>query len=144
MSLPEYNKVKFIFFDWYSEPYSVSCSLTFVYWLMLLAWLNNCLCDGRNLSIFSLLSSFWKNKSRLCHHHTVCVSQHVCIHPQLLNAWTNLYETSYADHGTWAYLNGVLHKSLPSACVSICVSLLSLLGNGSVRTLTRQRIHTQQ
>jgi hypothetical protein len=38
-----------------------------------------------------------------------------------LNAWTNLYETWYAYHGTWAHLNGVLHKSLPSVCVSVCV-----------------------
>jgi hypothetical protein len=37
--------------------------------------------------------------------------------PQILNAWTNLYETRYAYHATWARLNGVLHKSNPSVCL---------------------------
>jgi hypothetical protein len=41
----------------------------------------------------------------------------------------------YIYHGTWAHLNGVLHKSLPSVCASICISLLSLLGNGSVKCI---------
>jgi hypothetical protein len=58
-----------------------------------------------------------------------------------LNAWTNLHETWY---GTWAHLNGVLHKSFPSVCVSVCVSLLSLQGNGSVKCVppfgARQRL----
>jgi hypothetical protein len=40
----------------------------------------------------------------------------------LLNALTNLYETWYVYHGTWAHLNGILHKSLPLVCVSLCVS----------------------
>jgi hypothetical protein len=68
-------------------------------------------------------------------------------------------------HGTWAHLNGMLHKSLPfSLCVYMCIPLsflgnrsvkialsllgnssvkilLSLLGNGSVKTLWRQQIH---
>jgi hypothetical protein len=71
----------------------------------------------------------------------------VCLRiPQysLLNVWTSLYETYYVYHGTWVHLNGVLHKSLPSVCVSVCVSLLSLLGNGSVKCLrhfiARQRL----
>jgi hypothetical protein len=33
-------------------------------------------------------------------------------------------------HGNWTHLNGVLHKPLPSVCVS--VFLLSLLSNGLV------------
>jgi hypothetical protein len=33
------------------------------------------------------------------------------------------------------------HKSLPSVCVSVCVSPLSPPGNGSVYTSPRQRIH---
>jgi hypothetical protein len=57
----------------------------------------------------------------------------------LSNAWTNLYETScvcvYIYHGTWAHLDDVLHKSLTSVCVSVCVSLLSLLGKGSVKCI---------
>jgi hypothetical protein len=73
-------------------------------------------------------------------HYAVCVS----VNPppnQLMNAWTSLSETRYVYHGTWAHLNGVLYKSLPSVCVPVCVSLLSLLGNGSVNTFPRQRIH---
>jgi hypothetical protein len=58
-----------------------------------------------------------------------------------LNAWTNRYETRYVYHGTWAHLNGGLHKSLPSVCVSVCVSPLELLGNGSVYTFLLQRIN---
>jgi hypothetical protein len=50
----------------------------------------------------------------------VCVS----VYPthQLLNASINLYETWCVCHGNWFRLNGVLHKSLPSICVSVCVS----------------------
>jgi hypothetical protein len=29
---------------------------------------------------------------------------------------------NFVYHGIWAHLNGVLHKSLSSVCVSICVS----------------------
>jgi hypothetical protein len=41
-------------------------------------------------------------------------------------------KTWYVYHGNRAHLSGVLHKSLPSVCVSVCVSLLSLQGDGSV------------
>jgi hypothetical protein len=41
---------------------------------------------------------------------------------QRLNAWTNLYETWYVCHGTWAHVNGVLHKSFPYVFMSVCVS----------------------
>jgi hypothetical protein len=69
----------------------------------------------------------------------------LCIPPyQRLNAWTNFYETWYVYHGTWAQLNGVLHKSLPPVCVSLCVSLISLLGKCSVKCIppfiARQRL----
>jgi hypothetical protein len=40
-------------------------------------------------------------------------------------------------------INGILHKSIPSVCVCTCIPL-SLLGNGSVKTLPRQRIHTRE
>jgi hypothetical protein len=33
------------------------------------------------------------------------------------------------------------HKSLPSVCVFVCVSSLSLVGNGFVKSSPRQRIH---
>jgi hypothetical protein len=62
----------------------------------------------------------------------------------ILNAWTNLYRTWYAYQGTWAHLNGVLHKSLPSVCVSVCVSLLSLLRKTWIKCIlpfiARQRL----
>jgi hypothetical protein len=35
--------------------------------------------------------------------------------------------------------NGVLHESLPSVCLSVCIFLLSLQSNGSVKTFPRQR-----
>jgi hypothetical protein len=67
--------------------------------------------------------------------HPVCVS----VYPpyKLLNAWTNLYEIWNVRlyHDTWAHLSGVLHKSLPSVCVSVCVSLLLLQGSGSVKCI---------
>jgi hypothetical protein len=46
---------------------------------------------------------------------------------------------AFCISGTWAHLNGVLHKVLPSACV--CIPL-PWLGKGSVKALPRQRIHT--
>jgi hypothetical protein len=56
--------------------------------------------------------------------------------------WLNqFYETWYVYHGTWAHLSGVLHKSLPSVCVSICIFAIPLLGIGCVNTFSRQRIH---
>jgi hypothetical protein len=46
--------------------------------------------------------------------------------------------------GTWAHPNGVLHKSLPSVCVSACVFLLSLQGKDLVKCIlpfiARQRL----
>jgi hypothetical protein len=58
---------------------------------------------------------------------------------QLMNAWSNPYETWYVYHGNWTHLNDVLHKSLPAVCVSLCVSLVSLLDNNSVKTFPWQR-----
>jgi hypothetical protein len=46
----------------------------------------------------------------------------VCVSPyQFLNAWTNLYETRYVYHGTWAHLNGVLHTSFPLVILCLYV-----------------------
>jgi hypothetical protein len=47
--------------------------------------------------------------------------------------------TWYVYHGTWAHLNGILDKYLPSICLSVNVSPLSLLGNGSVNTFPSAR-----
>jgi hypothetical protein len=44
-------------------------------------------------------------------------------HHQVLNSWTNLYETY---HGIWAHLNGVLHKSLPSS-LCVCMYILPIV-----------------
>jgi hypothetical protein len=58
----------------------------------------------------------------------------VCLyHLLILNVWTNLYETIYIYiyihiMAPWTHLNEVLHKSLTSVCVSVCVSLLPFLG----------------
>jgi hypothetical protein len=60
----------------------------------------------------------------LCHHYAVYVS-------------TNLHETWY---GTWFYLSGVLHKSLPSVCVCMRIPL-SLLGNCSAESLPAMNTH---
>jgi hypothetical protein len=51
--------------------------------------------------------------------HLVCVSPY-----HLLKAWPNLYETWYIYHSHWAHLSSVLHKSLPPACMSLCISVL--------------------
>jgi hypothetical protein len=62
--------------------------------------------------VFSLLSLFWKNKSGL-------IPSQCC----LCVCWTNLYGIWYVQyHGTLAHPSGVLHKSLPSVSVSMCVS----------------------
>jgi hypothetical protein len=73
-------------------------------------------------------------KVRLWDRNAVCVS----VYPpyQLLNVWTNPYETWYVCQGTWAHLNGAVYKSLTSFSVFVRVSLLSLLGNGSVKIIT--------
>jgi hypothetical protein len=62
---------------------------------------------------FSLLSLFWKIKLGLWDHLAVCVS--VCVSPitfQCLNQY--LRNLVYIYHGTWAHLNGVIYKYLPS------------------------------
>jgi hypothetical protein len=41
------------------------------------------------------------------------------------------------NHGTSANLNGIIHKFLPS----VCVSLLLLIGKDLVNTFPRQQIH---
>jgi hypothetical protein len=46
-----------------------------------------------------------------------CLYVHVFPSSQLSHAWASLYETWYVYYGTWAHLNGVLHKSLPSVCL---------------------------
>jgi hypothetical protein len=73
----------------------------------------------------------------------VCESNHPLWQ---LNLWTKLYETWYVRvcHGTWAHLNVLFYKCLPSVSVSACISLLSLLSKGSVKCIlpftARQRL----
>jgi hypothetical protein len=83
------------------------------------------------------LSLFWRNKSRLMASPS-CLC--VWVSPyQLRIVQTNLYEIWYIYHGTWAHLNGILHKSLPSVSIYMYMRL-SLRGNGSVYMFPRQRI----
>jgi hypothetical protein len=83
-----------------------------------------------SLSFLTHFPCFEKMKVGLCDLHAVCL----WIPPPLTFEWQNqsLWNMVHI-YGTWAYLNGVLHKSLPSVCVSVCVSLLPLLGKGSVK-----------
>jgi hypothetical protein len=59
--------------------------------------------------------------------------------------WLNqsLWNLVCTYHGTWAHLNGVFLKSLPSVCVSVSVIPLSLLGKCLVNTFPLQRIHAR-
>jgi hypothetical protein len=75
---------------------------------------------------------FEKIEISLCDYHAVCVSPPP---RQLLNAWTNLYETWLCI--SWHLSPSQLHKSLPSGDVSVCVSFLSLLGNDFTRNNRR-------
>jgi hypothetical protein len=43
-----------------------------------------------------------------------------------LNAWTSIYESRYVYHGTWAHLSCVLHKFLPSVCVYVYRSVVTM------------------
>jgi hypothetical protein len=56
----------------------------------------------------------------------------------------------YIYRATWVHLSSILHKSLPSVCVSMCIHLsllgsgsvkipLALLRNGSIKTLPRHK-----
>jgi hypothetical protein len=57
-----------------------------------------------------------------------------------LNAWTNLYELRYVYHGTWAHLNGVLHKYLPSVCVLYVYVARQRLGKKVIAATNTQAI----
>jgi hypothetical protein len=93
--------------------------------------------------LVSLLILFWKSKSTLMSSPScvcVCVCVSVSAPYQSLNGRSNLCETWYVYHGIWAHLNRLLHKSLQSVFAFVRVSLLSLLGDGSVNTFPR-RVH---
>jgi hypothetical protein len=57
----------------------------------------------------------------------------LCVLPANFRMPEPIFMTWY--YGTRANLSGVLLKSLPSVCVSVCVSLLSLLGKGPVKCI---------
>jgi hypothetical protein len=65
------------------------------------------------------MSFLKKIKGGLCDLHALSVSVYPSLLSQLLNARTNLYETWYVYHGTWARLSGVLRKSFPSVCAYV-------------------------
>jgi hypothetical protein len=71
--------------------------------------------------ILSLCSLFWKDKSKS----SAITTLSVYAPYQRLNGWTSLYETRYVYHGTWAHLNGVLHKSLISVCLSVYPTIIA-------------------
>jgi hypothetical protein len=82
-------------------------------------------------SCVSLLSLFWKHKRKLmrslC---SLCVCR--CI-PLTTSELLNQYLWNLVG-ATWAHLNGVLYKSLPSSVLCVCMCIpLSMLGNGSVK-----------
>jgi hypothetical protein len=83
---------------------------------------------------FLLLSRLTRSSSCLCIYVSLLWTFE-CLNQYLWNLVCTVY------HGNWAHLNGILHKSLPSVCVSICISLLSLLCNSSVNTFPQQQIH---
>jgi hypothetical protein len=86
--------------------------------------------------IFSLFALFWqKIKVGLYHLHAICASMNLT--PRI-NFWM-----PYVYHGTGAHLSGVLHKSLPSVCVCMCIPL-SLLGNGSVKCIPPFIVRSQR
>jgi hypothetical protein len=93
-------------------------------------------CSFIILLFFSFLACFpyfeKKNRSRLMQ--SPC---NLCVYVSPLST----FENWYVYHGSWAHLNGVLHKSLPSVCV--CISL-SLLGNGSVKKSCRHNKYTRR
>jgi hypothetical protein len=65
------------------------------------------------ISSQSVLAHF--PKVILCDLHAICVYLWIPPPPNLLlNTWTNVYETWYRYHGTWAYLNSV------SLCAYMC------------------------
>jgi hypothetical protein len=54
---------------------------------------------------------------------------------KLLNAGSNVYGICYVYHDALVHLNDVLHKSLPSVSVSVCVPLIvarQLLGKNVI------------
>jgi hypothetical protein len=70
----------------------------------------------------------------------VCVS--ICLSSKLLNGWINLYETWYVYHGTWAHLDGIVHKPFhQSVCLHV-YPFLSLLGSGSGMCLSSRFLVT--
>jgi hypothetical protein len=66
--------------------------------------------------------------------HPCCLSANLSL---LTSECLNQSLWNLVHHGTWAHLNSVLHKSLSSVYMSVCVSRISLLGN----TFPWQQIH---
>jgi hypothetical protein len=70
----------------------------------------------------------------------VCLCDCVFVYPSQndLNAWSNLCETWYVNHGTWAHLKVLLYKP-PHQAVYLCVYnplfARQRLGNCSTRPL---------
>jgi hypothetical protein len=85
-------------------------------------------------SIIIVFSLFWKMNVGLCNLHAVCLCS-----PLSTFVWLN--------QSSWNLVCISKHLSPSQSLQSVCVYkriLLSLLGNGSVKTLSRQWIHVHQ
>jgi hypothetical protein len=80
---------------------------------------------SRSLRLVSIFFLLWRKRKYA--YEIPMLSVYPWIPPYLLlNAWTYLYETWYAYHGTQAHFNGVLmNPSHKSVCLCMCLSLLA-------------------
>jgi hypothetical protein len=92
----------------------------------------------RTLNTFS--HTRWRHTTIEKHFFCVVCATHCGTWHVFAIGGASIYETWCAYHGTWAHLNGVLHKSFTSVCVYMRITI-SLLGSDSLKTLPRQRIH---
>jgi hypothetical protein len=124
LSLTKGNQSKSFVFLMIYAFYKLRMELPICSWLWFLLVFINSWFSSPSLWIFSLLFLFIKNKGMLMIS-PCCVWVSLCLYVypqhQPSKTWASLYETWYVYQGTWAHLNGVRHKSLPSVCVCICV-----------------------
>jgi hypothetical protein len=81
----------------------------------------------------STSSAYFPNVG-LCNFRPVCMSVYA-FPPSTVECLNQSLWNLVCIHGNWAHLNGILHKSCPTVCVSVCISLLLLLGKGLVKCI---------
>jgi hypothetical protein len=92
-------------------------------------------------SVFSILFLLCKNESRFMRSPCCLYVCALWISPSLtFECLQHSLRNSICISWHLSHHSGVLHKSLPSVFVSVCISLLTLLGNISVNTFPQQRI----